>query len=87
MSELERLTIAKNAAANGRALCVLLFAACIAVYLIEHNALYVKLAVLSALPFAVSYVAEATQSRLGAFVSLFISTFCVAIVTLHLLAV
>lgn len=58
MSELERLTILKNIAANGRTFCVLLCAICIAVYLDKRDAFHIALAITAAWPIGMSYIAE-----------------------------
>lgn len=63
MSELERITIARNIASNGRTFCALLCLICLAVFLIEHDRRLVTLAVFSAAPIGLSNLVERANSR------------------------
>lgn len=58
LSEAEIIARAQNVATNGRTFCILLFAACIAVYLVTKDSAYVPLAVVAALPVGLSYLGE-----------------------------
>lgn len=58
MTELERLTIAKNIATNGRTFCALLCAICIAVYLDRRDDFSRLLALSAALPIGLGYLKE-----------------------------
>lgn len=55
----DRRAVGVNAAANGRAFCLALVAICIAVYVVTRESMYVPLAVLAAMPIALSYIADA----------------------------
>ncbi|CAA2140471.1 hypothetical protein [Hyphomicrobium sp. ghe19] len=93
MSELERLTILKNIATNGRTFCVLLCAICLAVYLDKRDGSYVWLAIIAAWPIAVSYVLELaslfelTNPRVSLATSLGSGLCSVLVVLFNLLAV
>lgn len=64
MTEAERIVVAKNIATNGRTFCVLLFVACLAVYLNTFDLHFLRLAVVSALPIGLLSLVERTSSRL-----------------------
>lgn len=64
MTEAERVVVAQNIATNGRAFCVLLFAACLAVYLNTNDPHFLRLAVASSLPIGLTSLVERTSSRL-----------------------
>ncbi len=51
-----RLAVAKNAAANGRLFCAMLFAACLAAYLVTRDSSYLTLAIVASFPVALSYL-------------------------------
>jgi hypothetical protein len=59
MNELDRVTILKNIATNGRTFCVLLCAICLAVYLDKREPSQISLAIMAAWPIGASYIAEA----------------------------
>lgn len=63
MTDAVRILIAQNIATNGRTFFVMLFAACLAVYLIEHDPLFVRLAVACTLPIGLSSLVERGSSR------------------------
>lgn len=65
MREQERIAIANNIATNGRVFCALLCAICIAVYLDRRDTYHIFLAITSALPIGVSYLAEAINLARG----------------------
>lgn len=58
MDEQFRLVVAQNAAANGRTFCILLFAACIAVYFETRDSFYLTLSLVAAFPIALAYIGD-----------------------------
>lgn len=85
MTEGFRILVAQNIAINGRTFFVMLFAACLAVFLIEHDPLFVRLAVGCALPMGLSNLVERGSSRFWLGVLNVVYGLVAAVVILNLL--
>ena len=78
-----KLAVAQTAATNGRVFCLMLFVACIALYVVARHEAALKLAVIAALPVGISHTAHlfipphmhALVSALSAVLSIIVLSF------------